>query len=252
MIIAVTAQDGRMDAPVDPRFGRAPFFMIANTETMEVYAFDNSEGVQAGNGAGTGAAQLMSEQNVDVVYTGKVGPKAADALNRAEIRYVEDVTGTVEEVLVNAVRENVAAMAGEPSAEPMSVDPAEPVVAGAVRIAIPSDTDEGLHASRSGHFGKCAWYTLVDIDGNEVKAVQSMRNGGHVVGGCSVPVMLLKGWDVNKVVVAGIGGRPLMGFREEGIEVYSGHGATVQETVDAYLQGIIGPIRQDQVCGGGA
>ncbi|MCK4691304.1 MAG: NifB/NifX family molybdenum-iron cluster-binding protein, partial [Desulfuromonadales bacterium] len=129
---------------------------------------------------------------------------------------------------------------------------AEAVAAEAVRVAIPSDSEDGLNSIRSGHFGKCAFYTLVDIVNDKVIAVQSMENGGHVVGGCSVPVALLKGWDVNKVVVAGIGGRPLMGFQQEGIEVYSGHGHTVQETIDAYLQGQIGPISQDQVCSGGA
>ena len=83
MIIAVTAQEGRIDSPVDPRFGRAAYFMIANTETMEVYGHDNSAGVGASNGAGTGAAQLLAEEKVNVLYTGKVGPKAAEALEKA-------------------------------------------------------------------------------------------------------------------------------------------------------------------------
>ncbi len=252
MIIAVTAQEGRMDSPVDSHFGRAPFFMIANSETMEVHAIDNKEGVNAGNGAGTSAAQLMSEERVAVVYTGKVGPKAADALEKAGIRFVEETTGTVEEIVNLAMRDVLVARAQNNVPAETETIPAEPVAADAVRVAIPSDCENGLNSNRSGHFGKCAFYTLVDIAGEEVVAVQSMKNGGHSVGGCSVPVILLKGWDVNKVVVAGIGGRPLMGFREEGIEVYSGHGNTVQETVDAYLQGQIGPISQDQVCGSGA
>jgi predicted Fe-Mo cluster-binding NifX family protein len=250
MIIAVTAQQGRMDAQVDPRFGRAAYFMIANTTTMEVYPYDNAAGAGAGNGAGTGAAQLMSEHRVEVLYTGKVGPKAADALEKAGVRVVEDTTGTVEEVLVKALQEVMVSAEGG-AQQAFDVQPADPVVEGALRVAIPADTMEGLDAPRSGHFGKCAFYTLVDIADNNVVAVQSMQNGGHITGGCSVPVMLLKGWDVDTVVVAGIGGRPLMGFRDEGIEVYAGEGSTVRETVDAYLQGRIGPICQDQVCGGG-
>lgn len=250
MIIAISAQQGRMDAQVDPRFGRAAFFMIADTNTMEVFSYDNSAGIAASNGAGTGAAQMMSEHKVEVIYTGKVGPKASEALEKAGIRVIEDVTGTVEEVLVNATQGLVSSTAGE-AQQTFNVQPANPVVAGAVRVAIPSDTIEGMAAPRSGHFGKCAYYTLVDIIDNNIVAVQSMQNGGHITGGCSVPVMLLKGWNVNSVVVSGIGGRPLMGFREIGIEVYAGHGATVQETVDAYMQGLISPIGQDQVCGGG-
>ena len=252
MIIAVTAQEGRIDSPVDSHFGRAPFFMIANSETMEIHAFDNVEGVNAGNGAGTSAAQLMSEEKVEVVYTGKVGPKAADALDKAGISYVEGATGIVEDVISNALRNSLVSNAQASEQAEMEIPPAEPVAADAVRVAIPSDCENGLKSNRSGHFGKCAFYTLIDIADDKIVAVQSMKNGGHVVGGCSVPVTLLKGWDVNKVVVAGIGGRPLMGFRQEGIEVYSGDGNTVQETIDAYCQGQIGPISQDQVCGGGA
>lgn len=251
MKIAVTAQQGRIDALVDSRFGRAPFFMIADSETMNVYAHDNSEGVKAGNGAGTSAAQLMAEQKVDVLYTGKVGPKAAEALEKAGIKVIEETTGSVEEVLTAALRNILTTQANSPQPE-LEIPPSEPVATGAIRVAIPSDTDAGMTAPRSGHFGKCAYYTLVDIAENDVVSVQTMKNGGHVVGGCDVPVRLLKGWNVNKVVVAGIGGRPLAGFLQEGIQVYSGNGETVNETVSAYLQGQLGPIKQDQVCGGGA
>lgn len=251
MKVAVTAEEGRMDSPVDSRFGRAPFFMIANSDTMEVYAHDNSSGVTAGNGAGTSAAQLLAEENVAVLYTGKVGPKAAEVLEKAGIKVVEEITGTVEEVL-RAALQNIPAPSASGQQPEVEIPPSEPVAKGAIRVAIPSDSDAGLTAPRSGHFGKCAYYTLVDIADQNVVSVQTMQNGGHVVGGCSVPVMLLKGWAVNKVVVAGIGGRPLAGFQDEGIQVYSGHGNTVQETVNAYLQGQLGPIQQDQVCGGGA
>lgn len=251
MIVAVTAQEGRIDSPVDSRFGRAPFFMIANSDTMEVYAHDNAKGVDASNGAGTGAAQLLSAEKVQIVYTGKVGPKAAEALEKAGIKFVEDVSGSVEEVLSNALRDNAPSQAANQQPE-VEIPPAEPVTTGAIRMAIPADSDQGLTALRSGHFGKCAYYTLVDIAEQEIVTVQSMKNGGHVTGGCLVPVQLLKGWNVNKVVVAGIGGRPLGGFLQEGIQVYSGQGETVQETITAYLQGQLGPIQQDQVCGGGA
>jgi len=251
MKIAVTAQEGRIDSPVDSRFGRAAFFMIADSETMKVYAHDNATGVEAGNGAGTSAVQLLAEEKVELLYTGKVGPKAAEALEKAKINVIEETTGSVEEVLTAALQ-NLLQTDTSHAQEELQIPPSEPVSSGAIRVAIPSDTDTGLTSPRSGHFGKCAYYTLVDIADQDVVSVQTMQNGGHVVGGCSVPVRLLKGWDVNKVVVAGIGGRPLAGFENEGIQVYSGQGDTVQETVNAFLQGQLGPIRQDQVCGGGA
>ncbi|SDZ83395.1 Predicted Fe-Mo cluster-binding protein, NifX family [Desulfuromusa kysingii] len=244
MIIAVTAKEASLQSEVDPRFGRAAYFLIANSATGEVYAHDNTEGIEADNGAGTGASQQLAEFKVDVLYTGHVGPKAAEVLDKAKIAYHENTTGTVEEVLSRIPQES----------QPQEA-PKETVSApenGAFRLAIPADSDAGLTAQRSGHFGKCAYYTLIDIKDQEVQQVVAMKNGGHVQGGCSVPVILLNANHVDKLIVAGIGGRPLQGFRDAGIEVYAGAGQTVQESVDLFLAEQLAPISNDQVCGGGA
>ncbi len=99
MLIAITAVGDTLQAEVDPRFGRAAYYMVVNTETGEVKAHDNSDGINAANGAGTGAAQTLSELGVEALYTGRVGPKAAAVLNQAGIPYYENISGTVAEVL---------------------------------------------------------------------------------------------------------------------------------------------------------
>ncbi|WP_321369612.1 NifB/NifX family molybdenum-iron cluster-binding protein [uncultured Desulfuromusa sp.] len=99
MLIAITAQENSLQAEIDPRFGRAAYYMIINTETGEVTGHNNSDGINASNGAGTGAAQTLSEYGVEALYTGKVGPKAADVLNQANIPYFENISGTVQNVL---------------------------------------------------------------------------------------------------------------------------------------------------------
>lgn len=244
MIIAITAKEASLQSEVDPRFGRAAYFLIANSLTGEVYAHDNSDGIDAENGAGTGASQQLAEYKVDVLYTGHVGPKAAEVLEKAKIAYHENTTGTVEEVLSRIPAESL----------PQAEAPEETVSApeeGTIRLAIPADSEAGLQAQRSGHFGKCAYYTLIDIKDQEIQQVVAMKNGGHVQGGCSAPVILLNTNHVNKLIVAGIGGRPLQGFRETGIEVYAGIGETVQESVDLFLNDQLAPISNDQVCGGG-
>lgn len=99
MLIAFTAMENSLEALIDPRFGRAAYYIIVNTETDEITIHDNSDGINAANGAGTGAAQTLSEYGVEELYTGRVGPKAADVLDKAGIRYYENLTGTVQEVL---------------------------------------------------------------------------------------------------------------------------------------------------------
>jgi len=113
MLIAITAQENSLQSEIDPKFGRAAYYLIVNTVTGEVTTHDNSDGINASNGAGTGAAQALSEYGVEALYTGKVGPKAAAALAQAKIPYYENITGTVEGLLEQlkngAVLEDVSA-----------------------------------------------------------------------------------------------------------------------------------------------
>ena len=79
-----------------------------------------------------------------------------------------------------------------------------------------------------------------------------MQNEEHVQGGCMVPVNLLASHKVNALVVGGIGMRPLMGFRQAGIDVY--HDAErpeIRPVVEDLIAGKLPAIRNDQVCGGG-
>ncbi len=98
MIIAITAMEKTLQAEIDPRFGRAAYYMIINTDTDKVTIHDNSDGINAANGAGTGAAQTLSEYGVKALYTGRVGPKAADVLDKAGITYYENCRGSVQGV----------------------------------------------------------------------------------------------------------------------------------------------------------
>jgi len=120
------------------------------------------------------------------------------------------------------------------------------------RIAIPSMGGGGLDGQRSGHFGHCDVFTLVDVTDGEITEVSTIPNQSHVQGGCMVPVNLLASNQVNALIVGGIGMRPLMGFRQAGIAVY--HEATCYEirpVVTDLIAGKLPLIGDDQVCGGG-
>ena len=88
------------------------------------------------------------------------------------------------------------------------------------RIAIPSNGEGGLSGTRAGHFGHCDVFTLIDVEDGQIKEVSILKNQEHVQGGCMVPVNLLAQNRVNALVVGGIGMRPLMGFRQVGIDVF--------------------------------
>jgi predicted Fe-Mo cluster-binding NifX family protein len=67
-----------------------------------------------------------------------------------------------------------------------------------------------------------------------------------------VPVNLLASNHVNALIVGGIGMRPLMGFRQVGIDVYhDAERAEIKPVVEDLLAGKLTMISDDQVCGGG-
>ncbi|OGR10963.1 MAG: dinitrogenase iron-molybdenum cofactor biosynthesis protein [Desulfobacterales bacterium RIFOXYA12_FULL_46_15] len=120
------------------------------------------------------------------------------------------------------------------------------------RIAIPSNGQGGLKGTRAGHFGHCDVFTLVDVENGEIKEVSILQNQEHVQGGCMVPVNLLSENRVSALVVGGIGMRPLMGFRQVGINVYhDDQRIDIEPVVNDLIAGKLPEIKNDQVCGGG-
>ena len=120
------------------------------------------------------------------------------------------------------------------------------------RIAVPSNGNGGIDGQRSGHFGHCDVFTFIDVEDGVIKNISTIQNGEHVQGGCMVPVNLLAQHKVNALIVGGIGMRPLMGFRQVGIDVY--HDAErpdIKPVVEDLIAGKLPLITDNQVCGGG-
>ena len=116
------------------------------------------------------------------------------------------------------------------------------------RVAIPSELPGGLEASRSGHFGRCACFTLVDLEYGQVVGVQVLTNAPHTEGGCMAPVIALAEQNVDAIVVDGIGGRPLRGFNQVGIAVHAGLGADVASAVRAFAAGHLPVVGLEGAC----
>ncbi|MBF0430002.1 MAG: NifB/NifX family molybdenum-iron cluster-binding protein [Fibrobacteria bacterium] len=119
------------------------------------------------------------------------------------------------------------------------------------KIAVPSKGIGGLEGIRSNHFGHCDSFTLVDVADGEIKNVSILGNKEHAQGGCLVPVNLLAQENVTAIIVGGIGLRPLSAFNEVGIGVYFNNtSAEIGIVVDAFIEGKLPLIEQNQVCQG--
>lgn len=99
MKIIVSASGKTLDAQVDPRFGRAAFFIAVDPETGAAEAHDNTQNLSAAQGAGIQAAETVSRLGAEVVITGHCGPKAFRVLNAAGIQVVVGAEGTVKSAI---------------------------------------------------------------------------------------------------------------------------------------------------------
>jgi len=113
MRIAISATNSDLDAEVDPRFGRCQYFIVADPETMEFEALDNSNAMAAG-GAGISTAQMIAGKGVGAVLTGNCGPNAYKVLSAAGIQVITGVLGKVRDA-IQAYKSGQLKVSSEPN-----------------------------------------------------------------------------------------------------------------------------------------
>jgi len=99
MKIAVSSSGPTLESNVDQRFGRAGMFLIIEDSTGRFEVVNNTQNIDAAQGAGIQAARLVSESGAEVVITGHCGPKAFQTLKAAGIRIIVGAEGTVKEMV---------------------------------------------------------------------------------------------------------------------------------------------------------
>ena len=99
MKIAITSQGPDLTSQVDPRFGRAKSFIVLDTDTNEFSVHDNTQNMNAAQGAGIQAGRTVVDLGAEAVITGNVGPKAFATLQAANIKVYPGASGTVKEAV---------------------------------------------------------------------------------------------------------------------------------------------------------
>ncbi|NLI90919.1 MAG: dinitrogenase iron-molybdenum cofactor biosynthesis protein [Peptococcaceae bacterium] len=98
MKIAIPVENNSMDASVCFSFGRAPYFLIYDTEKNENRFLDNSA-IASQGGAGIKAAQKIADTGVEVLLTPRCGENAAEVFKNAEIKLYKTINSSVEDNL---------------------------------------------------------------------------------------------------------------------------------------------------------
>ncbi|MBW2174504.1 MAG: NifB/NifX family molybdenum-iron cluster-binding protein [Deltaproteobacteria bacterium] len=116
MKLAVTSKGTDLDSQVDPRFGRAAYILIVDSEGFDFEVMDNEKNANAFKGAGIQAASMISNTGAEVLLTGFCGPNAFKTLQAAKIGVANDAKGSVR-TAVNAYLEGKLPLSDRPNAE---------------------------------------------------------------------------------------------------------------------------------------
>ena len=84
MKLAIALKENDYNSSVDERFGRAPFFIIIDSNTKEFEIIEN-EAKDEATGAGLKAVKNLLKYKIDSIIAGEIGPKAGELIYDLEI-----------------------------------------------------------------------------------------------------------------------------------------------------------------------
>ncbi len=118
-----------------------------------------------------------------------------------------------------------------------------------MRLCIPTLDDRGLDARPSEHFGSAPFFTLVNIETEEVVVI-SNGDRHHAHGQCD-PLEHLTEQSVDLLVCQGLGRRALTRLSERGIPVFITRKPTVSAILAAHREGHLTRMTTEEACHGG-
>jgi predicted Fe-Mo cluster-binding NifX family protein len=97
MKIAIPIDGDNLDSMINHSFGRTKKFLVADSETMKYELSDNTQNLNAAQGAGIQSAQNVGETGAQAVITLHLGPKAFKVLSGAGIKIYTGTKATARE-----------------------------------------------------------------------------------------------------------------------------------------------------------
>lgn len=107
MRIAIPVDENNIKGSICVSFGRAPYFMFYDTEKNES-DFINNTAANSQGGAGIKAAQIIVDNNADVLITPRCGDNAAEVLKAAYITIYKTKNNSIEDNLKDFKEEKLS------------------------------------------------------------------------------------------------------------------------------------------------
>ncbi|MCD4656726.1 MAG: NifB/NifX family molybdenum-iron cluster-binding protein [Planctomycetes bacterium] len=102
-------------------------------------------------------------------------------------------------------------------------------------IVVSSEDNNGLEGNVSGHFGGCPFFTLIEVENNEIKEHLVVENPHFQLHQPGIIPEYIKSLDTNVIISGGMGARAQKLFNQFGIEPVTGASGKIEDNVKAYL-----------------
>ena len=119
-----------------------------------------------------------------------------------------------------------------------------------MKLAIPSETADGLNSVRSGHFGHTPYFTVVEYDADmNIVSAEPVKNVDHDAFGCGGVIDYVLGLGVDGILTVGMGQPPLMRFTQSGVIVYSErYTPNVGDVAKLFAEGKVDRMSPEEAC----
>jgi len=107
-----------------------------------------------------------------------------------------------------------------------------------MKVVVPVEKFEGLSSLVSAHFGRTPLFAVVGLRGDGgVESLTAVENTGEHLGGRVSVEELIGKLKPDALIVKGMGPRGLNAFQSQGIAVFTGEFATLEDAVKGYVKG---------------
>ena len=107
------------------------------------------------------------------------------------------------------------------------------------KIALATEDSSGLEGTLSAHFGRCPFYTLVNVEGDRIVDFDVVANPHFPNHQPGVIPQFIHSQRADVMIAGGMGPRAIDFFNQFGIDVATGVQGKVRDIVEAYLRGEI-------------
>ena len=100
MKIAIQVEENNMESKISKVFGRCPYFLVIDSKNYNDYKFVENSGSTSQGGAGIKAAQVIVDNEIDILLSDHLGEIAIEVLKQLDnIKVYKYIASTIEENL---------------------------------------------------------------------------------------------------------------------------------------------------------